>query len=259
MTGNITRRKFMYTTGLSVAGFALSAYSFDSYSQRTTIKAIAFDGFPIFDPRPIFKKVIDMFPEKGSRLVEVWKAKQFSYQWLRTSGNQYKNFWDVTQDALLFAAMECEITLSETDVETIMNGYLNINVWPDVVPALQELKSKGLKLCFLTNMTEAMVKKGLKNSATQNYFDHIISTDKIQTYKPNPAAYQMGIDTLQLTKEEILFVAFASWDMAGAKWFGYPTFWVNRLNSIADKLNAEPDGVGNSLADLVSFVEEYNQ
>ena len=104
-----------------------------------------------------------------------------------------------------------------------------------------------------------MLSNGIKNSNTQNFFDFVISTDQKQTYKPSPDAYQMGIETMGFEKEEILFVAFAGWDMAGAKWFGYPTFWVNRLNSPIDNLDAKPDGIGTNLNDLVTFVEEYNK
>lgn len=253
---SISRRKFIATASIAVTGLTLSRHGFSAASPGTKFKAIAFDGFPIFDPRPVFKKALQLFPEKGKQLVEVWRTKQFSYQWLRATGNKYKNFWEVTKDALQYAAAECEIQISESDIATIMNEYTSINTWPDVIPALQDLKEQRLKLCFLTNMTEAMIRQGIKNSSTEKYFDHVISTDQIATYKPSAAAYQLGVDVLKLRKEEILFVAFASWDMAGAKWFGYPTYWVNRLNTHADQLDAEPDGVGNSLTDLVEFVRE---
>ena len=48
--------------------------------------------------------------------------------------------------------------------------------------------------------------------------------------------------------------AFAGWDVAGAKWFGYPTFWVNRSNAAVEQLGVVPDGVGSGMADLVKFV-----
>lgn len=256
---SVSRRKFIQQTGLTIAGLAVSAHSIATNTGKTKIKAIAFDGFPIFDPRPVFKKVHELFPEKGKELTDIWKTKQFSYQWLRGTGNRYKNFWDVTRDALISAAAECGIELSQSTIEAIMNAYKAINIWPDVKPALEQMKGMGLRLCFLTNMTEEMIKQGLNNSQTNEYFSHIISTDKIQTYKPSPAAYQMGIDTLKLKKEEILFVAFAGWDMAGSKWFGYPTYWVNRLNSPLENLDAEPDGIGKNLGDLVEFIRERNK
>jgi 2-haloacid dehalogenase len=255
----VSRRQFITTTGLTLAGFLLSAHSSRAEAGGPKIKAIVFDGFPIFDPRPVFKKTHELFPEKGKQLTEIWRGKQFGYQWLRATGNKYKDFWKVTRDALVYAASECDMTLSESDLTTIMNEYRSINIWPDVKPALHQLKELGLTLGFLTNMTEEMIVRGIENSATGEYFTHIMSTDRIRTYKPAPAAYRMGTDTLKLRKEEILFVAFAGWDMAGAKWFGYPTYWVNRLKSPMDQLDAEPDGIGENLTELVEFVVKYNK
>ena len=41
---------------------------------------------------------------------------------------------------------------------------------------------------------------------------------------------------------------------AGAKWFGYPTFWVNRLALPEEELGVTPDATGHDLEDLVTFV-----
>ncbi|HEY5913219.1 MAG TPA: hypothetical protein VJA21_21720 [Verrucomicrobiae bacterium] len=56
-----------------------------------------------------------------------------------------------------------------------------------------------------------------------------------------------------LKREEILFPAFAGWDAAGAKWFGFPTVWVNRMNSPAEELSVMPDVMCNDLSGLVAF------
>lgn len=44
-----------------------------------------------------------------------------------------------------------------------------------------------------------------------------------------------------------------SWDAAGAKSFGYPTFWVNRQNQPAEELGVVPDASGKNLNDLIAF------
>ena len=64
----------------------------------------------------------------------------------------------------------------------------------------------------------------------------------------------MGMDAFRLSPEEILFAAFAALDAAGAKLFGYPTFWVNRQGQPAEELGATADGTGAGMADLVRFV-----
>ena len=65
----------------------------------------------------------------------------------------------------------------------------------------------------------------------------------------------MAMSSFGLKKEEIAFAAFAGWDAAGAKWFGYPTFWVKRVQAVPEELGVLPDGVGKDLNDLAGFVD----
>ncbi|HEX3167877.1 MAG TPA: hypothetical protein VHQ93_16520 [Chitinophagaceae bacterium] len=60
---------------------------------------------------------------------------------------------------------------------------------------------------------------------------------------------------MKFKKEKILFVAFAGWDTSGAKWFGYPTFWLNRLNNPGKEPDAIPEGIGNNMTDLLKFID----
>jgi 2-haloacid dehalogenase len=99
-----------------------------------------------------------------------------------------------------------------------------------------------------------MLEAGIKNASLTDIFEHVLSTDRVRTYKPDPRAYQLAIDAFKLKREEILFVAFAGWDAAGAKWFGYPTFWVNRLALPEEELGVTADATSRDLKDLVSFV-----
>ena len=115
---------------------------------------------------------------------------------------------------------------------------------------------------FLQATEESLVfaskqpKVTLSADQRRHAFESVVSTDQIRSYKPDPRAYQLAIDTLQLQREEILFVAFAGWDVAGAKWFGYPTFWANRLGSPMEELGVEADASGTGLNALVRFVLE---
>ena len=74
------------------------------------------------------------------------------------------------------------------------------------------------------------------------------------TFKPHPKAYRLGVDVLRLEKQEILFVAFAGWDAAGARWFGYPTYWNNRLGAAAEELGTAPDASGATLDALARWL-----
>jgi 2-haloacid dehalogenase len=100
-----------------------------------------------------------------------------------------------------------------------------------------------------------MLEAGIKNAGLDGLFEHLLNTDRVRAYKPDPRAYHMALDALKLTREDMLFAAFAGWDAAGAKWFRYPTFWVNRLDLPAEELGVAPDAMGRDLTDVVKFVK----
>jgi 2-haloacid dehalogenase len=222
--------------------------------EKRPIKAIAFDAFPIFDPRPIEALALELFPAKGRELTRLWRSRQFEYQWLRALGGNYKNFIETTEDALVFTARQLDIPLTDDARKKLMSSYSNLSAWPDAKEAIIKLKANGYKIVFLSNMTEEMLRSGLATSGLEDLFDDVYSTDSKKTYKPSPHAYQIALDKLSLSREEILFVAFAGWDAAGAKWFGYPTFWVNRSGSDREELGNAPDGAGRNLQSLVDFL-----
>ena len=233
----------------------LQSPPFAQAGERARFKAVAFDAFPIFDPRPVFALAEALFPGKGTELSNAWRTRQFEYQWLRALSGHYADFWQTTQEALQFAAELLQLELTPEKRSQLMQTYLGLKPWPEVPSALAALRSTGLPLVFLSNMTRAMLDDGIKASGLQGIFEHVLSTDQIRGYKPDPRAYQMAIDALGVQRDEIVFAPFAGWDAAGGKWFGYPTFWVNRLGLPAEELGVAPDAIGRDLNDLVRFVK----
>jgi FMN phosphatase YigB (HAD superfamily) len=67
-----------------------------------------------------------------------------------------------------------------------------VKAYPDVPPAIQALSAAAIRLGFLSNLTEA----NIKNAGLEGRFEQLLSTDRVQAYKPDPRAYQMGIDAL---------------------------------------------------------------
>jgi len=253
----VDRREFLFIAG-SVATSLLASAAPLQAATKPTIKAIAFDAFPIFDPRPVFALVEKLFPGRGAEFGNAWRTRQFEYQWLRALSGQYADFRQATEDALVFSAKLLKLDLAPEARRQLMDAYLELKAWPDVPAALKSLKSAGLRLGFLSNATPQILDGGIKNSGLDGLFEHVLSTDSIRTYKPDPRAYQMGMNAFKLKREEILFVAFAGWDAAGAKSFGYPTFWVNRLNLPAEELGAMADASGQNLTDLLNFLNVAN-
>jgi 2-haloacid dehalogenase len=176
--------------------------------------------------------------------------------WLRTMSQQYSDFRQVTSDALVFAAKALNVELTPEKHARLMETYLELRCWPEVPAALRTLKKAGMRLAFLSNMTAEMLEAGIRNSQLDGLFDQVLSTDRVKAYKPDPRAYRMGLDAFGLNPGQILFAAFAGWDAAGAKAFGYPVFWLNRQKQPVEELGMKPDGAGANLNDLGAWVEQ---
>jgi 2-haloacid dehalogenase len=251
---SLSRRQFLsLTTGTVLAG-ALPPVAAGHADAAETCKAVVFDAFPIFDPRPTSRVAEGLFPGAGVNLMNVWRTRQFDYQWWRALSNKYVDFWQATADSLTFAAKQNGLHMTDQARDELMGTYSNLTVWPDVPESLRLLHAAGIRLGILSNMTKEMLEAGLAGARLGGLFEHVLSTDQIKTYKPAPSAYQLAADAFALPRQEILFVPFAGWDVAGAKWFGYPAFWVNRLGSPAEELGVIPDGAGKDLQALTAFV-----
>lgn len=245
-----TRREIM--TLATSAAVGLLAHS--KANAAAKIKAIAFDGFAIIDPRPVAARADELFPGQGKSLMEVWRAKQFGYAWLRTMGDRYEDFWRVTEDALQAAAGTLGLNLDAKRRDRLMQVWLELRAWPDAGPTLNRLKQAGIKLAFLSNFTAPMLEAAVTRSNLQGLLEPHLSSDLVRAYKPDPRAYRMALDAFSLMRDEIVFVAFAGWDVAGAKWFGYRTYWANRAGARADHLGATADAEAADLSGLQQFV-----
>ena len=250
----LNRRNFVSLVGVGAAA-ALSGENVMAAVSVAKIKAIAFDGLAVFDVRPVAALAERIFPGRGEELSALWRTRQFEYTWLRTVGRQYADFWQVTEEALKFSCKSLKLELTKTDSDQLMQSYLELKAWPDAPAALKQLKASGLRMAFLSNFTASMLDQAVKNSGLVGIFDDHLSTDRVRVFKPDPQAYRMGMNEFGLRKEEIAFAAFGGWDAVGAKWFGYPTFWVNRAHAAAEELGTVPEGVGKDMNDLAKFVE----
>ena len=243
--------------GASIAAAAIGASNRPAAAQASApdIAAVAFDAFALFDPRPVFQACEAVAPGKGNELASLWRARQFEYQWLRSLGHQYQDFYAATGAALEFAALSLKLDLAADSRERLMHGFLELRAWPDVAESLHALRRAGKKVALLSNATPRILTSALRNSDLVAALDEVISTDRIRSYKPDPRAYQLGVDILNLPKERIAFVAFAGWDVAGAKWFGYPTFWNNRQSAAPEILGVKADAEGATLKDLLQWLQ----
>lgn len=235
----LTRRETIGVLGL---GLMLTPGAAEALS-KPALDAIAFDAFPIFDPRSVAQRVIALSPDRGRELAQAWSSKLFGTMWLYTTAGRYAPFEEIADNALRYSAEALGLILTGSVREELVGAYSSLDTWPDVKPTLASLRGAGIRLAFLSNLSDANLRSNMNRNGLTSSFDHVLSTDRVRAFKPSPKAYAMALDAFGLPKSRIGFVGFAGWDTAGAAWFGYPTAWVNRLGAPLEEIGRGPEVV----------------
>ncbi|EGD58086.1 haloacid dehalogenase, type II [Novosphingobium nitrogenifigens DSM 19370] len=211
------------------------------------LRALAFDGFTVFDVRAVAAAVIAMVPEQGAALASAWTNKLFALSWLETSAGRYSGFAPLADAALAFTAQTMHVTLTPAQRAELVAVFARLPLWPDALPTLTRMHEAGLRLAFLSNIGADMLASAMRRHGLERVMEPPLSTDRVNAFKPSPKAYAMGPAHFGLPVEDIGFVAFGGWDALGAKWFGYRTAWINRLGVATEPLSPAADSAGPDL------------
>jgi len=207
-------------------------------------RAFLFDAYgTLFDVHSVVPK------GEFAELSKLWRQKQLEYTWLRSLMDRYEDFWEITKAALLAAAAQLQIRLSDAQRDALMNAYLAPAAFPDAKPALEALRAFA-PLAILSNGSPHMLEAMIAHNAFDSYFTAIISADHVKIYKPSPRVYALGPEILGIPASEIVFVSSNAWDAAGAKAFGYTVCWCNRSGAAPEELGVLPDFTVRGLEEL---------
>jgi 2-haloacid dehalogenase len=203
------------------------------------VQALLFDAYgTLFDVHSVVEagRALTADPQALSTL---WRAKQLEYTWLRSLMGRYEDFWAVTEAALVFACRRLGIAAGPAERARLMDAYLRLEPFPEVRAVLERLR--GLPCAILSNGAPRMLEAAVAHAGLDAALAAVISVDAVRTFKPAPQVYALGPARLGLPKEAIGFVSSNCWDVAGAKAFGFPVAWVNRLRAPLEELGVQPD------------------
>jgi 2-haloacid dehalogenase len=223
--------------------------------MKQTIQAVVFDAYgTLLDVHSVIALCDRRFPGRGAELSKLWRSKQLEYTWLRSLMGQYDDFWKVTESALVFACRSLNLTCPPQTWQELMESYLHLEIFPEVKPTLAQLSQH--KLAILSNGSPKMLAAAVESAGLKGIFTDVISVDEVKIYKPSPRAYALVPKRLRVPDSAVAFVSSNSWDVAGAKSFGFWTCWVNRGKLPEDELSVRPDATVDNLDGLVGLLRE---
>ena len=212
------------------------------------IRGYVFDAYgTLFDVHSVVEAGREITGDPVA-LSTLWRQKQLEYTWLRALMGTYADFWAVTEAALRYSIRRLGLSANDAQVRRLMDAYLSLACFPEVETALRRLA--GRPRAILSNGSPAMLAAAVAASGLGAMLDHVISVDRVKTYKPSPRVYALGPETLGVPAGELLFVSSNGWDVAGAKAFGYQVAWCNRTGAPEEELGVRPDLIVSALDTL---------
>jgi 2-haloacid dehalogenase len=209
------------------------------------IRGYVFDAYgTLFDVHSVVEAGREITSDPVA-LSTTWRQKQLEYTWLRALMGAYVDFWVVTEAALRYTIRRLGLTATDAQVRRLMEAYLSLACFPEVKAALGRLA--GRPRAVLSNGAPSMLAAAVTSAGLSPLLEHVISVDRVKTYKPSPLVYALGPDMLGASAGELLFVSSNGWDIAGAKAFGYQVAWCNRTGAPEEELGMRPDLVIDAL------------
>src|SRR6267142_139651 len=146
-----------------------------------TLKAFAFDAYgTLFDVLSVTSLCERLFPGQGAALAQLWRVKQLQYSMMRSLMGRHRDFWQLTEDGLVYACKSLSLELTSEARTRLLEAYLTLAAFPDVKPGLEALKTRGLRLAILSNGEPKMLEAAARSAGILTLLDHIVSVEEVK-------------------------------------------------------------------------------
>ncbi|HQF31177.1 MAG TPA: haloacid dehalogenase type II, partial [Hyphomicrobiales bacterium] len=178
--------------------------------------------------------------------------KQLEYSWVRSLMGRYKDFWQLTEDALDYAFDKVP-GADRSSREQLLDAYRRLDTYPEVVRVLRALKDRGMRLAVLSNGSPEMLASAVASNGLDTLLDDVFSVDELRTYKTDERVYEMVTTRYRIFPEAVSFQSSNRFDVAGASAYGFRTVWINRSGLPDEYKDLPPAAVLNSLDGVLAL------
>ena len=227
---------------------------------KREIKALVFDQYgTIVDmQKGLTEAAAPFLKQKG------WtgQAHQFVTWWRRTHFENsmidalcdrgHTPYRQIGHRAVSYVMDRCGITFTQSEVEWLVSQIEVLKPFPDVIDALNKLRTTGYALAILSNGDRDMLKAAGPHIGFA--FDHVISVQEAGYFKPHWKTYAKAEEIIGIDRSCCLFVANHAFDCIGAKSYGMRTAFIDRRMRPFGETPHQPDLIVKDFAELVTVL-----
>jgi putative hydrolase of the HAD superfamily len=180
----------------------------------------------------------DSIPEQ--RVIAAVRAEMSYYKAHSHEGRDPQSLAELRERCAAVLSGELGV---EVSVQTLMDS-IRFAAYPDAVPALQELRSRGLKLVCVSNW-DCSLARVLERCGLDGRLDGVVSSAVAGARKPDPAIFAPALELAGCGAEEALHVGDTpEEDLDAARAAGIPALLLDRdgggdiasLEEVAERL-----------------------
>ena len=227
---------------------------------RREIKALVFDqyGTVVDMQKGLTEAVTPFLKRKGwagnpNSFVTWWRRTHFENSMIDALCDRgHTPYRHIGEGSAAYVMDRCAIPYTPDEVRWLVSEIERLKPFPDVVAALEALRSKGYKLAILSNGDPDMLAAAAPHIGFR--FDHVVSVEEAGYFKPHWKTYATAAEIIGEDPTRILFVANHAFDCIGAKSYGMRTAFVNRRKRPFGHTPHQPDLVVTDFSELASVL-----
>ena len=184
-----------------------------------------------------------IFDLDGTLIDSMWVWTKIDEEFLTELGLPFPNDMDKDLDGKSFT--ETAIYFKENfdikePIEDIISTWHSMALYhysnsiklkDNVIPFLDKLKKKGIKLALATSNSVPLLEATLKYNKIYHYFDAISTTEEVNKSKDNPDVYLLSAKKLNVDPSECLVFEDIVQAVKGAKLAGMSVYAIHDENS----------------------------
>jgi 2-haloacid dehalogenase len=224
------------------------------------IKVLVFDQYgTIVDMQNGLTQAVTPFLEKKgwtgkpNSFVTWWRRTHFENSMIDALCDRgHTPYRQIGHRAVSYVMDRCGIVYTQDEARWLVAQIETLEPFPDVVPALERLRSAGYKLAILSNGDRDMLAAAGPHIGFG--FDHVISVEEAAYFKPHWKTYAKAEELIGEDRARCLFVANHAFDCIGAKAYGMRTAFIDRRKRPFGETPHRPDIIVGNFAELAAML-----
>ncbi len=171
---------------------------------------------------------------------------------IESASEPFPTYREVLTLALERLAQDESVQIPEGETDALAKSLPDWTPFPDVPPALAELRSRGWQLALLSNTDRDLIEASQRQLGVP--VDLAIVAQEVGSYKPAHGHWERFFEATTADRDKHVHVAASLFhDIAPARDLGLRTVWINRLEERPDP---EPDRELTDLSNLPNTLDE---